>query len=166
MAEGKCMGNEWVRPACCCLGFSFWLVQPFPLYNICFSSATGKPDNFNKTGRKHNALKKTPTYWCLPGFQVGLLIKFISLGYWQSGCWLGCLSKCIIWWTTQLQLNGVGAPRFSLRGSEMITNVSWDYSEFWCIPQLTSQQSAESTEAMLLIRTALFQWDRPRLLKD
>lgn len=53
------MGNEWVRPACCCLGFSFWLVQPVPLYNIWFSSATGKPNNFNKTGRKPNALKKT-----------------------------------------------------------------------------------------------------------
>lgn len=57
MAEGKYMGNEWVRPARCCLGFSFWLVQPFPLCNIWSSSATGKPNNFNKTGRKHNALK-------------------------------------------------------------------------------------------------------------
>lgn len=41
-------------PARCCLGFSFWLVRPLPLWDIWFSSGTGKLNNFNKAERKHN----------------------------------------------------------------------------------------------------------------
>lgn len=37
-------------------------------------------------------------------------------------------------------INEGQAPRFSLEELEMINNVSWDYSDFWCIPQVTNQQ--------------------------
>lgn len=109
------MAEGWVGPACCSFGLSFWLVQPFALHNIWFASATGKPNHFNKTGRKRNAFQ-TPQTVLLAWFLMNLLIKSIILGYRQRGHRPGRSSKCVVWWTTPLQLSEAD---LSFQGSEI-----------------------------------------------